>query len=98
MKAFLPMLVFVSWGLVPNAQAGASSPTVQTRTLDQLVAEALTNNPELKATEADLEAAKGVRVQAGLWKNPDLSGFYAWRQVRSPGANNDGFSDQLSLT
>jgi cobalt-zinc-cadmium efflux system outer membrane protein len=98
MKAFLPMLLFVSWGLVPNAQAGASSPTVQTRTLDQLVAEALTNNPELKATEADLEAAKGVRVQAGLWKNPDLSGFYAWRQVRSPGANNDGFSDQISLT
>jgi cobalt-zinc-cadmium efflux system outer membrane protein len=98
MKALLPLLFFVSWGLVPPAQAGPSSPAVQARTLDELVAEAMTDNPELKATEADLEAAKGVRVQAGLWKNPDLSGFYAWRQVRTPGANNDGFSDQLSLT
>jgi cobalt-zinc-cadmium efflux system outer membrane protein len=92
------LLFFLGWGLASAASANELTPVVQIRTLDQLVAEALTNNPELKATEADLEAAKGTRLQAGLWKNPDVSGSYAWRQVRSPGANNDGFSDQFSIT
>ena len=68
------------------------------RTIPELVAEALTNNPELKAAEADLQAAKGARLQAGLWKNPDVSGFYAWRQLRQTNDNGDGFSDQLSIT
>src|SRR5208282_5519704 len=86
------------WGLASNAQADADASALQIRTLDQLASEALTNNPELIATEADLEAARSARLQAGLWKNPDVSGFYAWRQVRTPGANNDGFSDQLSMT
>jgi cobalt-zinc-cadmium efflux system outer membrane protein len=97
MKKSLFLFFFVSWGLALEAQISGPTPA-QTRTPDQLVAEALTHNPELKATEAELEAARGIRLQAGLWKNPDISGSYAWRQVRSPGANNDGFSDQLSIT
>src|SRR5260221_2194697 len=97
-KSFCYALILIGWGMVAPSQADESAPRVQTRTLDQLVAEALTHNPELKGMEAGVEAARGVRLQAGLWKNPDVSGSYAWRQVRSPGANNDGFSDQLSLT
>ncbi len=97
-KSFCYALLLIGWGMVAPSQADESAPRVQTRTLDQLVAEALTHNPELKGMEAGVEAARGVRLQAGLWKNPDVSGSYAWRQVRSPGANNDGFSDQLSLT
>jgi len=98
MKPFIFLLLVASCGTAFAAKDASSGSTVQTRTPDQLVAEALTNNPELKETEADLEAAKGARLQAGLWKNPDVSGSYAWRQVRSPGANNDGFSDQFSIT
>lgn len=98
MKSFLSLFILIGGAVASGAQVNESAHTIQTRTLDQLVVEALTDNPELKATEADLEAAKGTRLQAGLWKNPDISGSYAWRQVRSPGANNDGFSDQLSIT
>jgi cobalt-zinc-cadmium efflux system outer membrane protein len=92
------LIIFAICELALIVSANGSTPVVQIRTLDQLVGEALTNNPELKAIEADLEEVKGTRLQAGLWKNPDVSGFYAWRQVRSPGANNDGFSDQFSIT
>ena len=80
--------------MLSSARAEAASPC----TIPELVAEALTNNPELKAAEADLQAAKGARLQAGLWKNPDVSGFYAWRQLRQTNDNGDGFSDQLSIT
>jgi cobalt-zinc-cadmium efflux system outer membrane protein len=85
--------------LVMTGGANADdSGLIQSRTLDGLVGEVLAHNAELRGVEADLDAAKGARQQTGMWKNPDVSGFYGWRQVRSPGANNDGFSDQLSIT
>jgi cobalt-zinc-cadmium efflux system outer membrane protein len=56
-----------------NAVAGAQSATV---TIDELVARALADNPELKAARADIDAATGRRQQAGLRPNPmlELSG------------------------
>lgn len=94
-------LLRVAFALVTGWVAIVSSAyadPIQSRTIFELVSEALTNNPELKAAEADLDAAKGARLQAGLWRNPDVSGFYAWRQLRQPGDNSNGFSDQLSIT
>ncbi len=88
----------ILWVILLVGAHAEDSTALQSRTLDALVGEVLAHNAELKGVEADLTAAKGARLQAGLWKNPDVSGFYALRQVRSPGANNNGFSDQLSIT
>lgn len=98
MKRHFLILNLISCLGVLTVQAEDGAVTIQNRTIDQLVAEVLTNNPELKATEADLDAAKGVRQQAGLWKNPDFSGLLAWRQVTAPGTINTGYSDQVTLT
>ncbi len=91
-----PKLIFlIAFSLIIfNAGAEPAPPL----TVSELVSEALTNNPELKSAEADLAVAKGARVQAGLWKNPDVSGFLAWRQVTSPGSFSNGYSDQLTIT
>ncbi len=74
------------------------APVVQTRSLDALVGEVLAHNPEIKGVEADLAAAKGARLQAGLWKNPDLSVMMADRQVRTAGVTVKGYSDSIGLT
>ena len=86
------------WLVMLSATYAEDSGAIQSRTLDGLVGEVLAHNVELRGVETDLDAAKGSRQQAGMWKNPDVSGFYGLRQVRSPGANNNGFSDQLSIT
>src|SRR5437870_3100791 len=41
--------------------------------LDALVAEALTRNPEVKVYSAEIAAAKGERRTAGEWQNPEAS-------------------------
>ena len=41
-------------------------------TVDELVARALAENPDVRAAQADVEAAKGRLVQAGLRPNPML--------------------------
>lgn len=64
-----------------------------------LVNQALANNSELKGIEADVEMARALRTQAGLWKNPDLGLQYADRQVTDAmGKKDKGYSEQISLT
>jgi cobalt-zinc-cadmium efflux system outer membrane protein len=65
----------------------------------QLVAEALEKNAELRYYEAALAVAKGGRTQAGLWKNPELSGDYGSRRVTdSTGIlQGDGFTRSIAL-
>src|SRR5438046_3713814 len=41
--------------------------------LDQLVAEALARNPEIRVYTAEIAAARGERRTAGEWQNPELS-------------------------
>ncbi|CAF0700045.1 Heavy metal RND efflux outer membrane protein, CzcC family [Candidatus Methylacidithermus pantelleriae] len=47
--------------------------TGEPRVVRDLVEEALRNNPELRFFEAQIEVAKGNRIQGGLWRNPELS-------------------------
>lgn len=49
--------------------------------LEALVAQALTENPELKFYEAEIAAAKGERKTAGAWANPALSGEVGRKRV-----------------
>jgi cobalt-zinc-cadmium efflux system outer membrane protein len=50
--------------------------------IEQLVAQALANNAELRVFEAELSAAKGQRTQAGFFKNPEISTEIGAREVR----------------
>lgn len=59
------------------AQAGARAWTP-----DELVAQALANNAELKSYEQSVFAAKGERTQAGFFKNPEVAVEVGGREVR----------------
>ena len=52
--------------------------------IEELVAEAMSQNLELRSYEAELRAARGERRQAGMWKNPELEGEYGYRRVTDP--------------
>lgn len=91
-------VAFVIWILVLSAAWAQERNPLQSQTLDALVGEVLSHNPELQGVEADLAAAKAARVTAGQWKNPDLSVMYANRQVTVAGAVSKGFSDSIGLT
>lgn len=64
---------------MPAPSVRAETPT---DSIDSLVAAALAGNPELKAYEAHLAAAKGTRKQAGFFKNPQASVEVGGREVR----------------
>ncbi len=58
--------------------------------LDALVAETVARNPELKFYEAEIAAARGGRMTAGEWANPELSGELGNKKVRDLGGNKIG--------
>lgn len=58
--------------------------------LELLINEVLENNPELKLYEAEIEVAKGLRNNAGLWSNPEVSGSVGQKKVTS--SSEDGES------
>ncbi|MCL5287489.1 MAG: TolC family protein, partial [Acidobacteria bacterium] len=66
-------------------------------TLDTLVAETLTGNPELKFYEAEILAAKGGRKTAGLLANPEVSGSVGNKTVRSGGLSAEGVAWSVSV-
>lgn len=60
----------------PRLGHAQSQPAAVEVTVDELVARALAENPDVRAAQADVDAAKGRLVQAGLRPNPmlDLGG------------------------
>lgn len=68
-------------------------------TSEQLVQYAMAHNAELGAYEADVAAAKGLREQAGLWKNPEFSGEYGRREVTNLDTNDrsSGFTRSAAI-
>ena len=58
------------------APARAQSPPAGSATVEELVARAIAENPEILAAQADAEAARGRLLQAGFRPNPmlDLGG------------------------
>jgi cobalt-zinc-cadmium efflux system outer membrane protein len=92
-RAFVLLAVFA--GVVGNAQVADAQRVVE-MTVDELVAQAVADNPELKAARADIDAAVGRLHQAGLRPNPmvELGG----QKALSPDNNlNVGLSLPLDL-
>lgn len=59
--------------LVIAGQRAATAQDAGPLSLDQLVAEALTNNPEIRTLAAGIDAARGEVTTAATWPNPELS-------------------------
>jgi len=53
-----------------------------TNSLDALVAEAFGRNPEIRAYEAEIAAARGARRAAGEWRNPEITADAGAKLVR----------------
>lgn len=70
-------------------------------TLEQAVAQALTNNPNQRVGRSRIDQALARAQQAGLWENPELQLNYVGDQAFSgPGERNYalGFKQKLPLT
>ena len=82
--------------LVLETAAFAAEPL----TLDAIVAETISRNPELQFYEAEIAAAHGGRTTAGQWTNPELSGELGHKRVRDLGGNKlgDGPAWSVSLS
>ncbi len=86
--------------LVARAQELASATNIQSgasRSLDELVAESLENNPELKFYEAEIAAAKAGRKAAGLLANPELSGSVGQKRVTGGALSSEGVAWSVSV-
>src|SRR5437867_2271398 len=64
-------LILAAAALVGRGHAQPTSPGSDV-TVDELAARALAENPDIRAAQADVDAAKGRLVQAGLRPNPML--------------------------
>jgi outer membrane protein, heavy metal efflux system len=81
----LAMLLSVSSVDLRSAQAQAQG-GAGAFTVDELVTRALTDNPELRAARAEVDAARGRLLQAGLRPNPMLD-LSAQQNVTGPDNN-----------
>lgn len=76
----IPLFISILFGAALEA---ADKPTGQAAlTIDSLVSAALQNNAELRAFQEEVNAARGQRTQAGLFKNPEVSMEIGGREVR----------------
>ena len=64
--------------------------TAEPIALETLVNETVAKNPELKFYEAEIAAAKGGRITAGEWANPELSAELGSKRVRDLAGNKIG--------
>ncbi len=85
---------FAAEGDVAPGLAPTNAPSTS---LEILVAEALEKNPELRFYEAEIEASKGGRKQAGTFPNPEVSGSAGQKTVRGPGVSDEGVAWSASV-
>src|SRR5262250_2116068 len=96
MRPTVPKLVVLAIGLVALAPGLAVGQTAAELTVDELVARALTDNPDLKAARIEVEAAASRVQQAGFRPNPMLE--IGGQKAISPDNNvNIGLSLPLDL-
>lgn len=83
----------------PADSAGEeASPTTPTLSLEQLEAMALESNPTLAQAAAQVQAAAGRTLQAGLYPNPSLG--YSGEEIsrNASGGEHGGFVQQTIIT
>ncbi len=77
-------------------QESLPSSGINVYSLDQIVNEVLTKNPELNFYIGEIAAAKGERHTAAAWSNPDVSTTIGQKQVRGGGLSSEGVAWSVS--
>src|SRR5262245_396589 len=96
MRCAVPILTWLVIGLVALAPSAAVAQAASEMTVDELVARALSDNPDVKAARIEVEAASARVQQAGLRPNPMLE--IGGQKAISPDNNlNIGVSLPLDL-
>jgi cobalt-zinc-cadmium efflux system outer membrane protein len=80
------------------ASVMASAPAAHAETLSQLTQEALRNNPELRAFEQSVAAAKGGVRTARTLSNPELTVQPGFRRLKEIDATRHEFHGEFSLS
>lgn len=103
MKPFFPISVrvfLIGFLLVlPACSLRAAESSVPVA-LDELVAEIVGNNPEIKFYEAEIDAAKSNRRSSGALRDPELTVEAGRKRVRDAlgGVAGEGFAWSVSVT
>jgi cobalt-zinc-cadmium efflux system outer membrane protein len=91
------LLLTVAFGLLIEPRAASAQPAGGQLTVEEAVARALAENPELRALRTEIDAARGRLRQAGLRPNPMLE-LGGQKNVTGPDNNvNVGLSLPLDL-
>ncbi len=93
MRLSILTLLSATASLLPLRAADKPPPV----TIAALVAQTLTENPEIKFYEAEILAAKAGLRQAGQWANPELSLDIGRKSVRSSDASTSGLAWAATL-
>src|SRR5438093_6228705 len=80
----------------PGLKAAESAP-MNALTVEALVANVLTNNPELNFYRAEMAAAKGERQTAGVWANPEVAGTAGSKRASGGGISGEGLAWSVSV-
>lgn len=64
------------------AAAGWSHAAGRALSVDDLVAQALADNPQLRMLEAEIASARAERARAGVWRNPEIAGSVGAKNTR----------------
>lgn len=87
------LILIFSISICSAAETISAPPSI---TLEALVAQALTDNPELLFYEAEIAATKGERRSATSWSNPELSTEVGRKRVRGD-INGEGSAWAVSV-
>lgn len=87
MVCSLLMVISITWGESPSSW-----------TVEDLVRQTFQHHPELRYFEEEVAAQKGLRTQAGLWKNPEVSGEYGSRRVMDAEGGLQGAGETRSIS
>lgn len=68
--------------MIAAAAAAIQAGSQAAITINDLLAQARSDNPQLQMLDAEIAAAKGERTQAGAWRNPELTGSMGRKDVR----------------
>lgn len=94
-----PVVFLCGVGLVRGAEGGTNALPASTDPvpLEEVVAGALKDNPELRFYEAEIAAARGERRSQGAMPNPELSANLGQKTVRGGGLRGEGVAWSVSL-